>query len=204
MCVAHPPRARPWYDHRVNQPKKKGGLGATAIIIVASLCVLFMLCGGIGAAIGIPAFTGYLARAKTAEASSNLRNLHTMAAGYYSNESFSGATVTAGGGAQTACAVESAITPTAPGPNKYILDPSSLPESFTALGWSPADPLYYQYEIVSVGGCGHSAGENLYSFRAYGDLDGDGVTSLYELTAGVDASGALYRSPGIYTEQELE
>jgi len=175
-----------------------------AIIAVASLCVISTLCVGVGAAIGIPAFVEYTTRSKTVEASSNLRNLYTGAAAYYSDESWGSARVNAGGAAQTACAVESAITPTSPGPNKYMLDPSSVPESFTALGWTPSDPLYYQYEIVSVGGCGHSAGENLYSFRAYGDLDGDGTTSMYELTAGVDANGELYRSPGIYTEQELE
>jgi len=172
--------------------------------VVASLCVVFMVCGGIGAAIGVPAFTGYLSRAKTAEASTNLRGIYTAAASYYSNESWGSGGITAGGAAQTACVVDSAITPTPPGPNKHVIDPSALPASFSELGWSFPDPVYYQYEIVSVGGCGHAAGENLYSFRAYGDLDGDGVTSLYELSAGSSDLNELYRSPAVYIEQELE
>ena len=52
--------------------------------------------------------------------------------------------------------------------------------------------------IVGVGGCDHRPGEVLYSFRAHGDLDGDGTTSLYELAAGVGADGELVRSPTIY------
>ncbi|MCA9608896.1 MAG: hypothetical protein KC619_25000, partial [Myxococcales bacterium] len=71
-------------------------------------------------------------------------------------------------------------------------------EAFEAIGFVIDQPVYYRYEIVGVGGCDHRPGEVLYSFRAHGDLDGDGTTSLYELAAGVGADGELVRSPTIY------
>ena len=93
-------------------------------------------------------------------------------------------------------------TPNIPGPGKTMFGP--LGEPFDSLGFTPRDPVYYQYEIVGVGGCGHTEGEALYSFRAYGDLDGDGITSLYELAAGAGPNGTLVRSGGIFTQDELE
>jgi type IV pilus assembly protein PilA len=43
---------------------------------------------GILAAVAIPAFIGYMRRAKTSEAGANLKNLFTLAAGYYENENW--------------------------------------------------------------------------------------------------------------------
>lgn len=169
--------------------KKKGG-GYVGLIVVIALCVLSVPCVGVLAAVAIPAFVGYLARAKTAEATANLSAMARAAGGYYESEQLAGGF---GGAPLTACAVGSGATTNVPGPQKTMLEP--LGEPFDAIGFGLYDPVYYQYEIVGVGGCGHTAGEALYSFRAYGDLDGDGVTSLFEITATAGADGTLERAP---------
>jgi hypothetical protein len=174
--------------------------------VVLGLFAILLLCGlgvGIGAAVGIPAFVDYQQRAKTAEAEANLASLYHAAAAYYAEERLV-RTVASSPSSPTRCTVASAITSNSPGPERTVLDWTVEPESFGALGFVIADPVYYQYEIVSVGGCDHSPGTPLYSFRAHGDLDGDGVRSTFELSAGSDANGELYRAPGIYRVNELE
>ena len=77
--------------------------------------------------------------------------------------------------------------------------------AFACVGFSVADPMYYQYTLVAEGGCGHDPGDVLYTFRATGDLDGDGsVYSTFELAAGASEANELYRTPGMYIENELE
>lgn len=178
--------------------KKPRQKGLVLAITVGALVFLVVPCIGVLAAIAVPAFIGYLSRAKTAEAEANLLMLYEGAASYYAEEHFS-----PDGTSLTACAVGSATTPNIPSSGKSMLSPP-LGEPFDALGFAPYDPVYYRYEIVGVGGCGHTAGENLYSFRAVGDLDGDGVTSLFELAAGASADNDLMRAAGFYRQDELE
>jgi Tfp pilus assembly protein PilE len=179
-------------------PKKKMSGGILAVIVAGVLLLLVVPCIGITAAIAIPSFIGYLRRSKTSEASSNLTTLYQGAAAYYREEH-----IGPNGEILVGCTVPSARTSNAPGAAKSVIavEPGS---SFEALGFAPLDPVYYQYEIVSVGGCGHGPNENLYSFRAHGDLDGDGTPSLFELTAGSDAANEPTRAAGVYTENELE
>lgn len=179
-------------------PKKKMSGGVIALIAAGVLLVLIVPCIGITAAIAIPAFVGYLRRAKVSEASANLSNIYQGAAAYYREEH-----IGPNGETLVGCTVPSARTSNEPGPAKSTLaiEPGS---SFEAIGFAPIEPVYYQYEIVSVGGCGHGPNESLYSFRAHGDLDGDGVQSLHELAAGSDAQNEPTRAAGITTENELE
>ena len=181
-------------------PPQKKSSNKGLIIVISLVAVVFLAvpCIGVLAAIAIPAFVGYLSRAKTAEAESNLSALFQGAASYYDEEHYE-----PGGAMLTACAVGSATTPNIPSSGKSVLSPP-LGEPFDALGFAPADPVYYRYEIVGVGGCGHTAGESLYSFRASGDLDGDGATSLFEISAGASSDNVLMRAPGIYRQDELE
>lgn len=179
-------------------PKKKMSGGVIALIAAGALLLLVVPCIGITAAIAIPAFIGYMQRAKVSEASSNLSVLYEGAAAYYREEH-----IGPNGETFAGCTVPSARTSNTPGPGKTVvtIEPGS---SFDALGFAPMDPVYYQYEIVSAGGCGHGPNENLYSFRAHGDLDGDGTPSLFELAAGSDGSNEPMRASGIYSESELE
>lgn len=154
-------------------------------------------CIGLASAVAIPQYVAYVSRSKTTEAESHLRSLYMAAESYYAREH-----VAPDGTALTNCTVASAMTPNAPGPERSVLD--QVPVSFGALDASFVDPVYYQYEIVSVGGCGHPPNSDLYSFRAHGDLDGDGTQSLFEISAGSNGQNVLMRAPGIFRENELE
>lgn len=157
---------------------------------------------GILAAIAIPAFMGYIRRAKASEATSHLKTLFQGAAGYYSQEHWGERMVASVPGAAlatSACVVADAQTSNTPGAGKTSLDWSMEAVSFDSIGFATRDPVYYQYGVVgSDGSCGHMGGEPLYSFRALGDLDGNSITSLFEIAAGANTVNELTRSPGIF------
>ena len=107
--------------------------------------------------------------------------------------------------AATACTVGTAATTNSdPGQQKTQINWSSEALSFSALGFTIADPVYYQYRIEGTSSCGNIAGRDLYSFQAIGDLDGDNSNSLFEIQAGSTNDNELMRSPGIYRQNELE
>lgn len=166
---------------------------------------------GVLAAIAIPAFTTYVRRSKTAEVGANLRALFQGAASYYLEERWSVRGTAAAGAATSAvsgCTVESAVVTGPggyPGVGKVVIDWSAQARSFSDLGFVVADPIYYQYEVVSRDArCGHVAREDLYSFQAHGDLDGDGQQSLFEIQSGSNEDNTLFRTPGVYVEREDE
>lgn len=181
--------------------RKKAGFTLIELMIVVAII-------GILAAIAIPAFIGYVRRSKTSEAASNLKNLFTAAAGYYNQENWDMRGVETMGGtslAASSCTVLAAMSTNAPSPSKTVVDWNMEAESFRDVGFSIADPIYYQYSIAgSTDSCGHMATENLYSFQANGNLDGDTATSLFEISAGSSTENELMRTPGIFRQDELE
>ncbi len=78
------------------------------------------------------------------------------------------------------------------------------------LKFSMTQPHYYQYGYT-VGGPykgpavgGPDPGPNGFEAWAVGDLDGDGVTSLFTRTGKIDASGRLIRSTQAFIHNEHE
>ncbi|MBW2464621.1 MAG: hypothetical protein JRH11_23440, partial [Deltaproteobacteria bacterium] len=66
-------------------------------------------------------------------------------------------------------------------------------------------PHYFSYEIVgSSDVCGNVTVGEIYSFRAAGDLDGDGSDSLFELSVGLNDRLEMYRAPGFFVANEIE
>ena len=163
---------------------------------------------GLLAAIAIPAMVGYTRRARASETFANLQNLSEGAAAYYTGERWGARTIDPTPGVVshvTGCTVGAATTSNVPGNHKSVLDWNAESASFREIGFTTRDPVAFQYEIAGgSGACGNPANTPLYSFRANGDLDGDGVTSLYELSAGSNRDNELMRSPGFYILNPLE
>jgi type IV pilus assembly protein PilA len=162
---------------------------------------------GILAAIAIPAFINYARRAKTAEAGGNLSAMFQGAAAYYASErSARGIGALA---VSTQCAFGGlATTGLTPGATKQLIPWSTMAPAqrqlWQVLNWEVADPVYFNYTALGVGGCGNIAMAPIYSFDAYGDLNGDGVTSMYEMAVGSNSDNVLYHAAGLFTQNDIE
>lgn len=160
---------------------------------------------GILAAIALPAFISYVRRAKTSEATTNLKMLFTGASAYYNAERTSrGLGATAAGHCTVGTAGPYPALASL-GPEKHTYD-YTTDASFSQLGFSVADPHYFAYMIESAGAaCGNSAGSDLYSLKSGADLNGNGTPSLFELSVASDsANNELYHAVGFYVNDELE
>jgi prepilin-type N-terminal cleavage/methylation domain-containing protein len=158
---------------------------------------------GILAAIALPAFNGFIRRAKSSEATTHLKTLYLGASGYYVVEQ-AGVGLTASMASHCTVASTGGTLPATPGAHRQRVDFTAVP-TFNDLLFSVPDPVFFGYGVTSTGaGCGNGASEALYTFYAEGDLDGDGLLSLYELAAGSDDDNELFRAPGFYVERDGE
>ena len=176
-----------------NVVKKKAAFTLIELMIVVAIL-------GILAALAIPAFIGYVRRAKTSEATGNLSSMFKSAAAYMNAER-QGQGIGANNGAF--CSVGSdALTPS-PTPNKQQFNASTNAQ---ALGFSIADFVYFGYGVSSNSSkCGWNANQaSVYTFFAQGDLDGDSVRSTFELAAGTDKDVVLYHAKGFFIANEIE
>jgi type IV pilus assembly protein PilA len=178
--------------------KKKSGFTLIELMIVVAIL-------GILAAVAVPAFLGYMRRAKTSEATVNLNNMFKLAASYYDNPRVSrGLTGTAVSG----CRVGSSdsIYPETPGKDKQKFT-GEVDEDFQSLGFTIADFVYFGYGISNTSGnagCSGTADSEAYTLYANGNLDGDNEMSTFEMAVGSDTNNQLYHAVGFYISKETE
>jgi Tfp pilus assembly protein PilE len=156
---------------------------------------------GILASIAIPAFSSYMSRAKTSEASGNLNQMFKSAATYFTADR-SGVGVTSS--VTGYCTIDDAgPRPMTPKPVKQKFTADA---NFVAIHFTISDFVYFSYGITSIGdACDRGPNlSQLYTFYANGDLDNDGTMSTFELATGTDSSNLLYHAKGIHVEKEIE
>ncbi len=163
----------------------------TAAIVCVAGCV---------AAMAIPAFARALRLSKIAEAAENLEQMHLGAAAYYAAERH-----VDGERAQRCLPPPAGPTPATPGVDPLEVswrDPELVGvETWTALGFAPSRDVRFSYTFEPVAhGCGLRSppGAYLVTFRARGDLDGDGERSIFERRATASEGEAALVPIGIF------
>jgi type IV pilus assembly protein PilA len=185
---------------------KKSGFTLIELMIVVAIL-------GILAAIAIPAFVTYVRRSKSSEAVTQVDQMFKLAASYYNPSEKQNASGIDRSQMVHCTVANDTQSGGAPGSTKL----QRAPESATS-GFNPTTGLnfgsgftYYQYSLTSLNGdsCsnlpGQTAnGQEFYFMRAFGDLDGDTVTSLFEQAATSNLNNELFRSRGFYVINETE
>ena len=168
---------------------------------------------GVFAAFGIYGVRRYLVRAKGAEARNTINAMSRAAAAAYEREVLGPNNTVLHHLCKSARPVPSAV----PRGKKYMPDPSrdwntgDADHGWRCLKFEVSEPQYYQY-TYTVGGPykgpkrgGPDPGPNGFEIAAEGDLDGDGVTSLFTRTGVVDPQAGVVRiSPELWVDKEDE
>ena len=159
-------------------PTKPAGMRGTTKLFLgcALLGPLLFCCVGVLASTAIPAFLRFTARSKTAEAGLQVRALSEAV--------------------RRRCQEGEAPVSAGPLPlhvssERQLTDFSADP-GFAALGFDPAEPLYFQYSV-------RLEADGVTAILAQGDLDGDGALSTFEVSCGPNCT-----CTPLYIENELE
>ena len=160
---------------------------------------------GILAAVAIPAFMKNSRKAKTTEATTNVKKLYDGARSYFEEEvnargsitpiakQFPATPAVSTAPALTACCA-AAGKKCAPAPALWT-DPS-----WQALKFSMDDPHYYAYTYLSSG----TDLTSQFTARANGDLDCDTTYSTFEMVGSIQADGTVTGQAGFFKDLELE
>ena len=172
---------------------KKSGFTLIELMIVVAII-------GILAAVAIPAFINYMKRAKTSEATVNMKSITEGVMSYFDKET---------NGVSHAVPSDQARTPdNAPTASKVSITSTvtgvfSTPQ-WTATGWKPAEPFYYRYSLdmeCTAQPCASGDTAALTS-TVQGDLDGDTILSTFARGLTLIAGECVGEAPGVTSELE--
>lgn len=157
----------------------------------------------------VPRFLRDLRLSKVNEAVQELERMQWGAAAYFALEN----EPTEPGGERTTHCLPEAAGPT---PAEPSVDPVDLDfgdpelagsETWRSLAFLPPQPVRFRYSFIPVeAGCGLRSPEGTYlvSMRAEGDLDGDGIRSLFERRARANDDGILVPTGILYVHDRAE
>jgi hypothetical protein len=170
-----------------DQGLKTGGSGGVTVAAMT----------GIVAAIAIPSFVKYQRRAKTSEATMNVRRLFDGAVAYYNEEHVDAQGNVLPPGFPPSAPLTPADDYCKQGRDRFDPDPKAWDHpTWQALNFRLEDPHRYRYEFVSS-----STG---FTARAIGDLDCDGVYSTFERVGTLNEQGFVNGDAGMFTSNETE
>ncbi|MFO0624296.1 MAG: prepilin-type N-terminal cleavage/methylation domain-containing protein [Polyangiales bacterium] len=142
---------------------------------------------GILAAVAIPAFTRYVKRSKTSEATGNLAKIYQGEVSYYQASAERQSTATF---------INATANPSgAPSSGKYAANVAAWNQpGWREIGFTLDTGSYYQYTATGA--------TDSFTATAVGNLDGDGTNSTFS-RVGANANGEIQGAPVVITE-ELE
>jgi type IV pilus assembly protein PilA len=172
---------------------KQSGFTLVELMIVVAII-------GILAAVAIPAFSRYVKKSRTAEASQTLNKLWTGANAYYEADHTTTAGVILAKQFPISATPEAAKCCVGVGmkcpPNSPVYNLTSWP----ALNFNLADAHYYRPLYSSTG----ISTSSLFTAEAEGDLDCDNILAQFRRNANVDATTGDARSWTSVIGEEIE
>ena len=169
----------------------KNRKGFTLIELMIVVAIL-----GILAAVAIPAFLKYIKRAKTSEATMNIRKLYDGSVTYFASEH-----VDVNGEILPA---QFPLTATLKpnlliGATKTAIHNWDATETWEALQFSIADPFLFSYQYDATG----TENASVFTASAFADLDADSIGSTF-VRFGSVLEMEVRGSAGVYIANELE
>lgn len=203
MSNQHIPRAP-------RAPRAARGRAAGFTLIELMIVVAIV---GILAVLAIYGVRDYIANAKTAEATNAVGLISQDAVTAYEREGMAGTVLsqkTSSALARHFCPATSVSVPSSATsiqgrkyqskPSEWTVD-SAANGGFACLSFEMDAPQYYMYSY-SITGTGNPG--DTYTAQAQGDLNGDGVLSLYSLTGSVTTSRTIAVAPNLTMVRPLD